>query len=102
VGIVLFGLPANVLLLLHRRAAIPFAWLDVAFTTASLGVAAWQASLRAGPGMEELELAGFVIGAGGSLLVRLALLILYLVAIGKAREFFAAQDPSVPAAIQPG
>jgi hypothetical protein len=81
-GIVLFGLAANILLLMRKDIGIPLAWCLVAFVVMSLGVAVWQLSLMMQTAPEgSPERVGMMVGAGFVMMVRLALLALYIAAV---------------------
>ena len=82
VAVVLFGIVANTLLLLRKPIGIPFAWCLVAAVLASMGLGIWQISLN----MEVFpegspQRVGMVVGAGFVMLLRLAIVGLYVAAV---------------------
>ena len=85
--IAVFGIIANILILLKKRAALPLAWLMVFFTILSIcvGVAtvAQQILIASGgtPDFTDPQTIGMVIGAGLMLLIRLAILVSYIAAL---------------------
>ncbi len=90
----LFGIPANVLILLRKPAGLWIAMVAVAGTIAAMGVAVWQTSLQAdqfAPGTPQRV--GFFIGLGLVSLIRLGLLGLYIGALVQFANWLRRQKP---------
>jgi hypothetical protein len=92
-AIALFGIPANLLILLKQRIGIYVAGIKIFFTLANILVGIWQASLQFGPMASEVEgperagmLVGFMIGVGFVVVFRLVLMGLYIAALVKANK----------------
>lgn len=88
VGIFLAGIGANVLILMKKRIGIMVAWVAVVVTVGSFIVGILSGVMRfcdfSGSGAQAV---GFVVGAGGVTLFRLALLVAYIVALNMFRKF---------------
>lgn len=92
-AIALFGIPANLLILLKKRIGIYVAIVKIFFTLANILVGIWQASLQFGPMTSEVEgperagmMVGFMIGVGFVVVFRLVLMGLYVAALVKANK----------------
>jgi hypothetical protein len=94
VGIVLFGIPANILLLLRKPAGVPLGYLNILFTGLSMLVGIFQGNALFGKAGDGAEAAGMVVGLGVVLVIRLTLLIVYGAALSQAKKYFAAAGPS--------
>ena len=93
IGIVLFGIPANVLLLLRKPSGLPLGYLNLLFTGASMLVGLLQGNALFGKASDGAQAAGIVVGLGLVLVIRLALLLCYGVALNLAKKFFASAAP---------
>ena len=81
-GMVLLGIPGNFLMLFKQRFGAYLAGAKVLPTLASFGVGLWQLTFIMGQFPEgSAERMGAMIGAGMALLVRIALLAVYIGAI---------------------
>ena len=87
IGIVFFGLIGNIGVLLKKSSILTFCWLNVAETVASFFVGIWQATILSSSVAGGPESAGFLIGSIGSMLIRVALLICYVIAVSRAKVF---------------
>lgn len=92
-AIALFGISANIMILLQNRIGIYLAVVKILFTAANMLVGIWQASLQFGPiadgavGDERTGiLVGFTIGILFVLGFRLTLMGLYIAALVKANK----------------
>jgi hypothetical protein len=95
-AIAVFGISGNILLLNRQRWAVVFGYLCVGATVASILVGVWGAVLGAQEiGGNTPELAGFVVGAGFSVMLRLALLGMYIVALAKFSAWFKANEEAL-------
>lgn len=97
-GIVLFGIPGNILLLLRKPWAVALGWLALVSTVASLGVGVWQLEIildRVPPGGPERAVAA--VAAVVTVLARLFLIALY----GAALWLFSSWAKRQTAAAQP-
>jgi hypothetical protein len=76
------GLLANILLLCRQGWAVVLGYVTSLATVASVGVGLWQLSLMAPQaGGDPAQQAGFMAGAGCSLVFRLILIVLYVAAL---------------------
>ncbi|MCE5326142.1 MAG: hypothetical protein LLG01_06970 [Planctomycetaceae bacterium] len=84
-GIVMLGVPGNIMILMKKKVGCVLGWGNVIFTCISIGVAVWQIPmlhrLQTGPAA-----AGFVGGTVLGLVVRLALLIVYIMVVARAAK----------------
>lgn len=80
-GIVVFGIPGNLLLLLRRTFAVVLAYILVGFTVLSVLVGIWQLALTFPMQDDPAVRIGIVLGGGFMLVVRLALLGAYTYAL---------------------
>jgi hypothetical protein len=92
-AIALFGIPANLLILLKNRIGIYVAVIKIVFTLANMLVGIWQAFLQFGPMSGDVEgperagmLVGFMIGVGFVVVFRFVLMGLYIAALVKANK----------------
>jgi hypothetical protein len=85
-GMAIFGFSADTLILIKKRIGIPLAGVKVLLTVASIFVGVWQGSLMMPGDLATPQGIGFVIGAGFVVVVRLALLGLYVAALVVARK----------------
>ena len=85
-GIGVFGILANTFILLKKRIGIPLSAICILFTVLNMLVGAWQGYLQVPADMGTPEGIGFVVGAVVVMAIRLALLILYVMAILGARK----------------
>lgn len=95
--IVLFGIPANGLMLAKQKWAVFLGWLTLVVTFASIAVGIWQASVMmdgiAANGNEAEQVGGY-IGAGFSIIVRLGIVICYAIALLKFSSWSGEQEYS--------
>jgi len=81
-GMAVCGLIGNPLMLFRKTIGTIFGWLLVAFSVGSIGVGIWQGSMifsQFEPGSPQFV--GALIGMGGVLIFRLALIVAYAFAI---------------------
>lgn len=90
VGLLLFGVSAPIAMLLRRRWGLGLAGFAVLFSLASMGIACWQLSIQSGTNAfpkGSPEQMGFYVGAGCVIVFRVALLLLYGVALFKFEKW---------------
>jgi len=82
-GIVVFGLSGDLFLLLKQKWALGLAGLALLSTVASMGVGIWQLIVLYQPmaGGDAAQQAGYLVGAGFMLLVRLGIVVAYAIAL---------------------
>ena len=81
-GMVLFGIPADIAMLVKQKWALVLAWVKVVATLGSVGVGLWQMSFildQLPPGSAE-RIGGMIVG-GIVTVIRLGLLALYVTAL---------------------
>lgn len=92
-GMVLTGIPANIFLLMRQRWATVVGWMYAVITVCSFSVAFWQLTIYArqfAPGSPQYV--GAYVGGGITVTIRLALLVLYIVALFKFTQWGASQE----------
>jgi len=83
-GIVVFGIPGNALLLARQSWAVLLGYLAAASVVGSIAVGIWQTSIMAeGQAADSPERIFVLIGSGGAFVFRLVLLGLYVAALAK-------------------
>ena len=92
-GIAVFGIAGNIFLLNRQGWAVVLGYLCVGATVASILVGVWGVVL----GAQEIEanspeMAGFIVGAGFSVMLRLVLLGMYIVALAKFSNWFKSNE----------
>ena len=87
-GIALFGIPGNVMVLLKKPGGIPLCYLNVACTVLSLIVGVWQATILVGNTSGGAETVGALFGGMIALVIRAVLLVLYIAAVRMAQRHF--------------
>ena len=87
----IFGILAGVFLLLKKRAGLVLGSITVILTLVHLVVSALEIPSMAPAGVEGYETISYIAGAGFVLVIRVALLILYLIALRKAANWFSNQ-----------
>ena len=89
VGICIFGLTANIMLLHRLRGAIPFAYLNMVAMVFSIIVGIWQSIVICNvQAVGQGERAGSIAGALFAIFARIVILGFYFVAVQKAKVFF--------------
>ncbi len=91
-AIAVIGIPAAILLLRRVRFGVMLGWLAVAAAAASIIVGIWQGMLIAGNMPEEAAKVGATIIVTIAVLFRIALLVMYGVAVGMYDKFLKETD----------
>jgi hypothetical protein len=81
-GIFIFGLAANIMMLLKKKIGVWFAAVNILATVISIGVGIWQASINVSNMTSgSVELVGGIIGGIIAVLIRIAIFVLYCYAV---------------------
>jgi hypothetical protein len=98
-GIALFGIPGNIMVLLKKPGGIPLCYLNVASTVLSLIVGVWQATILVGNTSGGAETVGALFGGMVALVVRAILLVLYIAVVRMAQKHFSEAPSQRPYAL---
>ena len=99
VGVFVFGLAGNAMILSRRPVGLKLAWAGAAFTGASIGVGVWQAwILGHGPGRATMEPGALIFTIAVAVFFRLALLGFYGTALILAGRQLRRQGPPISGA----
>ena len=82
-SIIIFGGAANLLLLARKPLGITVGYLHLFFTLLSFGLVFWQITFTLAKQTTDAARVGAMIGFGAVVLIRLALWVLYLIALRK-------------------
>lgn len=95
IGMVICGILGNILLLAKKRAGVAIGWGLMGCTIGSIAVGLWEASIMLGqfPDGSPQKVGGY-IGAAITLVIRLALVVLYIIALNKASAFLNGHEQS--------
>jgi hypothetical protein len=87
-GIILFGILANILILVKKRIGCSLAWGNVLVTISSIMVGLWQASIVFGSSDidEGPEKVGVILGGSCAIIIRVGILVCYIIAVLKAQK----------------
>jgi hypothetical protein len=103
VGIAVFGILGNTLLLLRKPAGVTFGFVDLTFSALGIAAGLWDGILRLGEPAEAAESArrhGMEVGLVLAVIVRVALNVCYAIALNQAAKTLAAASRTGPSPSQ--
>ena len=92
-GICLFGIVGNTLLLMRKPAGVPLAWLALLSVLLSVLVGIWQLSIQMAPVTDNAHRLGMMIGAAFVFVLRVGLNVVYAAVVVRVKNNLATQQP---------